>query len=535
MLCLAVWGLLYAQPPSPLPEVYEALRRGLTLNAQRLLERAREHPDSLVRQEAALLQGYLAARSGRDRDALREWYALSRRNPDSPYGMEATFWRAELLLRRRESQSAALYLLRGLIENVGTPPDLRAAVERRLEYFFWRQSDPGMLWSYAMEGHSSLYPYVLPPLLYHFRQSCSWRLWRLWEAYHTRSCGVLPDSLRLDSLMRDMPLETLRVALLLPLMAQQERSSPFLEFWQGFALGLDEGLSPYATWEVRVEDSERNPLRIQELLTLWEAAPPDIVVGEVSWTLNQPIADFCERKGIWHAIPINPAYPARRMNIPLTPPASCTGWQLADLCKSMASGQGILLYEADDPQAQAMVEGFRQRWWVPAYPLPGTLPELIRRWSTLRDSTGEVGWYGLFLSQEELIGYLLHSIGQKRPDTPLVIGMESWLLFTRTSLKDYRRLRLWVPQSLLPDSAGWSDLVRKVRQQYAQRATFFHAQGYDAGRFLTKLSAAYQRYHLPEGEHTGILNTYSVPPECSRYRLQIWEYGRGESRIRYGP
>lgn len=535
LLCMAVWGLLYAQSPSPLPEVYEALRRGLTLNAQRLLGRAREHPDSLVRQEAALLQGYLAAKGGREKNALSEWYALSQRSPYSPYGMEATFWRAELLLRQHASQPAGLYLLRTLVENPATPPDLRAAVERRLAYFFWRECDLGTLWSYAMEGTPILYPYVLPPLLYHLRQSCGWRLWRLWEAFHARTCGTVPDSLRLDFLTKDAPLETLRVALLLPLMAQQERSSPFLEFWQGFALGLSESLSPYSTWEVQVEDSERNPIRIQELLSRWALKPPDIIVGEVSWSLNQPIADFCERKGIWHAVPINPAYPARRTSIPLIPSAACVGWQLADFYKASHGGRGVLLYEAEDPQGQAIVEGFRRRWWVPAYPLPGSLPELIRRWNTLRDSLGPLDWYGLFLSQEELVGFLLHNIGQKIPDTPLVIGMESWLLFTRTNLKDYRRVRLWVPQSLLPDSAAWSRLVRKVREQYAQRPTLFHAQGYDAARLLSQLSTDYERYRLPVTEYNGILNTYSVPPACDRYRLRIWEYEQGEIRVRYGP
>ncbi|MCX8112186.1 MAG: hypothetical protein N3E49_03170 [Bacteroidia bacterium] len=526
-------GLLcLAQPPSPLPEAYEAIRRGLTLNAQRILERAMEHPDSLVRQEAAILRGYIALKGGREKDALREWYNLSQRSPLSIFGMEAAFLRADLLLRRREQHSAALYLLRFLLESPHTPPDLRAAAERRLEYFFWRESSLGALWTYAMEGSPTLYPYVMPPLLYHLRQRCLWRVWRLWEAFHWRNCGDIPDTLRLDSLYRNSPIETLRVALVLPLMANQERSSPFLEFWQGFELGLSESLSPYTVWEVRVEDSERNILQIQELLSQWEKNPPDIIIGEVSWSLNQIIAAFCERKGIWHAVPINPAYPLRQMTFPLVPSAHCIGWHLAEASQKAYKGRGVLLYEADDPLAKAMVEGFQQRRWTPAHSLPSSLTELTRRWNSLNDSIGRMDWYALFVSQEDLVGFMLHALS-RYVDTPLVIGTESWLNLRHLNLRDYRRLRLWVPQSLFPDSLRWRSLALRVRQRYAQRASLFHAQGYDAARCISALP--YTRYAPPEGEVEGVLGPYVYPPTCSRYRILIWEYDKGENRLLYEP
>lgn len=525
---------LHAQPPSPLPEAYDALHHGLILNAQRLIERGREHPDSNVRQEATLLQGYLFAKSGRDKEALREWYALSQRSPHSVYGMEAAFWRADLLLKQVNSREAALYLLRTLIESPQTPPDLRAAVERRLEYFFWQECDLGCLWHYALHGHPTLYPFVQPALLYQLRQGCHWRLWRVWEQFHKETCGELPDSLRLDTLMLQSPVETLRVALLLPLMASQERLSPFLEFWQGFELGIAEGKSPYAAWIVRVEDTERNPLRIQELLDEWTTEPPDIVIGEVSWTLNQPIADFCERHGIWHAIPINPAYPRRSTAIPLVPPASCVGWQLSEKISTEGLGGGVLLYEEGDPLAQALVEGFRSRNWIPAYPVPGNLAGFISRWTTLADSIRGAQWYGVFISDEEVVSYLLHTVNLARSPS-LIIGMENWSLFKRTDLRDYRRLRIWVPESLIPDSVLWSAFERKARSHYGKRITFFHAQGYDAANLLTILTQQYERAYIPRAEYAGILNLYTVPPACERYRIKIWEYDRGEFRIREGP
>lgn len=533
---LLLWGMwLAAQPPSPLPEAYEALRRGLTLNAQRLLERAREHPDSLVRWEAALLQGTLAARAGRESEALRHWYLLSQQSSTSPLGLEATYRRADLLLRSRSQWSAALYLLRTLLENPYTPPDLRSAVENRLYYFAYRQADLGFLWHYVAEAReSALYAYLAPALSYHLQQACIWPIWRSWQAQVQRVCGSPPDSLTWQQLTDSLPTETLRVVLLLPLMAAQERNSPFLEFWQGFELGLTEARSPYAVWRIEVEDSERNPARLQALFAQWEVEPPHIIVGEVSWSLNQLIADFCTRKGIWHAVPINPAVPKQAYALPLVMPALCQGEQLARLLRdTLPSAQGVILYEAEDPQAAALVEGFRSQRWAQAYALPSRIGDLTRRWATLRDTIKDPEWYLLAVAQEELLGFLLHKIGR---DTlqPLVLGMESWNTLQHITLKDYWRLCLWVPQSFLPDSGGWSAFAQKVRQYLYQRPTLYHAQGYDAARWIAHLSTVYQRGQLPVGqEQPGLLNRYSLPVSCPSYRWRIWEYVRGERRIRY--
>ncbi|MCS7296794.1 MAG: hypothetical protein RMK19_00440 [Bacteroidia bacterium] len=531
LLIGGIWG----QPPSPLPEAYEALERRLTVNAQRLLARAREHPDSLVRWEAALLEGYLAARAGKEKEALHCWYFVSQQSPSSPLGLEAMYWRADLLLRHRLHWESGLYLLRLLLENPSTSPTLRRAVEERLAFFFWRESNLGFLWTYAMEGHPLLYPYLLPALLYHLRQGCYWRTWRLWETFHTRFCGEVPDTLRWAYLTHNLPLETLRVALLLPLMAAQERSSPFLEFWQGFEEGLADGYSPYTVWEVYVEDSERSPIQVQQLLDAWDSDPPHIIVGEVSWSLNQLIGAFCERKGTWHAVPINPASPLRRLTFPLTLPASCVGQRIAELLVEhmpLQRYRGALLYEAEAPQAKAFLDGFRQKLWVPAYEFPSTLQEAVRRWSLLRDSLRALDWYGILISQEEVAGFLLHKLGR---DTlpPLVIGMEDWMLFQRTSFRDYRRVRLWIPHSAVPDSNQWERFAQRIRQGYGQKATLFHAQGYDAARCLIELSRVYVPGEKPMGECAGLLNFYTFPPDCQQYRLRIWEYDKGERFLRY--
>ncbi|GIV23793.1 MAG: hypothetical protein KatS3mg025_1452 [Bacteroidia bacterium] len=525
----------YAQRSSALEQAYEALQKRLTVNAQRYLAQAREDPDSLVRWEAALLQGILAARAGREQEALGHWYFVSRYSPTSPLGAEATYLRADLLLRKRSTWPEGLYLLRTLIESPHTPEDLRAAVENRLSYFAYREADVGFLWAYlGREGGEALFPYLAPAVSYHLRQACEWPLWRLWHAYHKQRCGTPPDSLTWESLTDSLPTETLRVALLLPLMATQEKNSPFLEFWEGFELGLQESRSPYLVWRIEVEDSERNITHLLDLLKLWESAPPHILIGEVSYTLNQLIAPFCERKGVWHAIPINPAYPRHRYAFSLTVPAFCQGAKVGSFLRDSFPklGPGVILYDPEDPYASAFVEGVRSTYYAPTYAVRGSTAELTQRWRTLKDSVAEASWYVVGFTQEEAIGFLLHKLGR---DTlpPLVIGLESWNALRYTQLKDYRRMRIWVPQSTLPDSAAWLSFSRKVSQVFSQRPSVFHAQGYDAAQWIAYLSQAYNREGLPEGfSWEGLLNRYVYPPACEKYRWQLWEYDRGEVFLR---
>ncbi|MCS7161815.1 MAG: hypothetical protein NZ958_00595 [Bacteroidia bacterium] len=531
------WGAWAQTPSTPLAPVYQAIQRGLTLNAQRQLQKLQENPDSLVRWESLLLQGYLAARGGRENEALSHWYRLSQYTPHSPLGREATYWRADLLLKKRSTCKEALFLLRDLLESPHTPPALRTEAAYRLTHFAYYEADLGFLWTYADEGHPLLQAYFLPALLYWLRQGCYWELWPLKEKEIRYRCGEgthLPWSWA--ALADTLSPETLRVALLMPFLAHQEKPSPFLEFWQGFELGLREARSPYRVWEVRVEDSERNPLRLQEILLQWETRPPHILIGEVSWSLNQTLSSFCARKGIWQAVPINTAYPKYPYTFPLLPPAECQGQFIGTQLRKEfeENGLGVCLYDASDPQAVAFAEGFRQVRPCPLYPLPSDLKELTQRWTTLKDSLQGLAWYALACNREDLLGFLLHKLGRDSLP-PLIIGTATWNDFQYTYFKDYRRLRIWIPQVFLPDSAAWRSLNQRVRQLFAQPATLYHAQGYDAALWIATLSNAHTPYApLPRKEMPGLLNTYLLPPQCERYRFRLWEYEKGEIRLRYG-
>jgi len=516
---------------SSLDAAYEALSKRLTVSAQRHLQAALGEKDSLIRAEAALLQGILAIQGGREKEALSAWYLASQLAPGHPVAAEATFHRAHLLFRQRKDWSAALYLLRSLIESAATPPDLRAAAEDRLRYFAYGEADAGFLWAYMSQGAASLAPYLGEALLYHLRQACLWHPWRLFLRSYAEACGTPPTTENVDSLLAALPPETLRVAILLPFMASSQGGlAPMLEFWQGGVWALERLYSPYAVWEVRVYDTERNPLTLRRLLDSLTRRLPHVLIGEISFSLNQIIADWCQRHAVWHAIPINHAYPNGVYTFPMAVPATCIGENTAYAVRTHLPGRrGILLVEAEDPVSGGYAEGFLRQLYVPTVRVPGTISAFLKRWTTLRDSLMGYDWYGLVISNEEVVGFLLTRLGRDEEPLPTIIGMESWLRFQRVELKDFRRLVLWIPQTYLPDSIQWQALHSYTRELIGTPPTAYQVQGYDVLRAIAHFSAQYSLGQVPAASEPwgGVMNIYQVRPDCKAYRWCLWEYRKG--------
>jgi hypothetical protein len=531
MRWLGWFSLLNVYAQSSLDLAYEAIERRLTLAAQRHLEAAMQEKDSLLRAEAALVRGILAFQTGRYRDALSNWYLASKLDSGGPIGAEANFHRAHLLLQSRSDWPSALYLLRTLIESSGTPPDLRAAVENRLRAFAYREADPGFLWAYLSQYPSTiLTPYLAEALAYHLRQSCSWKPWYFLLHWYPQTCATSPISENIDSLLAALPPETLRIAVLLPFMTSQGGVGPVLNFWQGATWSLPHLRSPYAVWQIQLFDTERNPLTVRKILDSLTRRPPHLLVGDLSYSLNQIIADWCQRHQVWHAIPINKAYPRTAYTFPLNVPADCIGaWVGTHLSETQSGKRGIILIESDEPTALAYAEGVKRKHYAPTVLVPNTISAMLKRWNTLKDSLSSYDWYLLAITNEEVASFLLNRLGRDTLPLPLLIGMEDWLRFQRTELKDFWRITLWVPQTYLPDSSQWSLLVRWVRDSLGIVVTPFHLYGYEAFQLLGKLSAAYgpdQRPYLPEA-WAGLINRYQIPPDCRTYRWVLWEYRRG--------
>ncbi len=529
MRWLGLLGIIYAQ--SVLDLAYEAYEKRLTTTAQRHLEAALKREDSLFRAEAALLRGVIAAQAGRPKEALSNWYLASRLDSGGPIAAEATYHRAHLLFQARSEWPSALYLVRTLLESPHTPPDLRTIAENRLLHFAYREADAGFLWAYLFQNTASpLAPYLAEALAYHLRQACAWKPWYFFLRSYEKTCATAPIHENLDSLLAALPPETLRIAVLLPFMTSQGGLAPALNFWQGASWALQQNQSPYSVWQIQLFDTERNPLTVQKILDSLAPRPPHILVGDLSYSINQIIADWCQKHRIWHAIPINKAYPQAPYTFPLNVPARCLGEIVGTYLSETQSGKrGIILTESDDPTTSAYAEGIRSKLYAPLVLIPNSISAMLKRWSTLKDSLITYDWYALAISNEEITNFLISRLGRDTMPLPVIVGMEEWLRFQKTELKDFWRVTLWLPQTYLPDSSQWHLLVQQVKSEQGIVVTPFHLYGYEAFKVLEPLSALYAPDQPPTlfPAWNGLLNRYQVPLDCRSYRWVLWEYRRG--------
>ncbi len=93
--------------------------------------------------------------------------------------------------------------------------------------------------------------------------------------------------------------ETLRVALLLPLAVHGAANANYLEFYQGFLLGLDSVKRAGYSVHVDLFNTERNAETVRRIVEEDEAfRSADLVVGPVYEQSLAPVVRFAERKGI---------------------------------------------------------------------------------------------------------------------------------------------------------------------------------------------------------------------------------------------
>lgn len=110
-----------------------------------------------------------------------------------------------------------------------------------------------------------------------------------------------------DSVVRDLvfralrPDETLHVALLLPLSAEEGANANYLEFYQGFLLGLDSVKTRYGySADVTLFNTKHDLQTVAEIVETPEFRRSDLIVGPVYEEMLPPVLAFAEE----HEIPV---------------------------------------------------------------------------------------------------------------------------------------------------------------------------------------------------------------------------------------
>lgn len=95
------------------------------------------------------------------------------------------------------------------------------------------------------------------------------------------------------------PGQTLHISLLLPVTVRNGAANPnYLEFYQGFLLGLDSVKRLGRSVDVTLYDTERNPDRIREIVDLPAVRESDLIVGPVYEEELQPVLRLAEEREI---------------------------------------------------------------------------------------------------------------------------------------------------------------------------------------------------------------------------------------------
>lgn len=93
--------------------------------------------------------------------------------------------------------------------------------------------------------------------------------------------------------------ETLDIALLLPMAVNGDTNANYLEFYQGFLLGLDSVKTKYGySVNLNLYNTARDSVRVRQIVESDEFAGTDLIVGPVYEEELYPVLRFAEDKGI---------------------------------------------------------------------------------------------------------------------------------------------------------------------------------------------------------------------------------------------
>ncbi len=128
------------------------------------------------------------------------------------------------------------------------------------------------------------------------------------------------------------PAEPLRVALLLPLVQNDVPNANYLEFYQGFLLGLEETKQRGRSVELELFDTAHDPDRVEEIVADEAFRRARLIVGPIYEEELGPVVRYAEREGI---PVVSPLAQIEHLNsdvlFQLSPASACKYDKLADL------------------------------------------------------------------------------------------------------------------------------------------------------------------------------------------------------------
>lgn len=325
-----------------------------------------------------------------------------------------------------------------------------------------------------------------------------------------------------------------------------QRAALALDFYQGFAMALDDLAERGTDFQLNVLDTRDNEAENIRIAQLDEVQGAALVVGPV---FPKEIHAFGQRANLSHALQISPlaaSAPSDFDNpnlVTLTAPLAVHARALgAEIAKSLKTGDAVLLYNVGDassrqflPAVRAEIQRANPRATVVEVSDLTELGEQARTLGTNYVVCGTVNAYQ--------ITPLLSGLTTLAVDHTLDIrlfGHPNWdkLEFDARDGLNAFKTRITSSYHVNTQASAVREFERGYRDEFGVDPSEFAYKGYDAAYYFGSLLGKYgrdYRDHIAKEEYDGMHNTFKFEYDPAagfvNNHVLILEYRQGEFRL----
>ena len=544
------------------------MQAGKYADALDAFEMARDREFHRATTASLYLAGLAAYKAGYDDVALQRFEILARLYPRSRYLEEAQYHEGLIGLRnwRLEARFEGLDALIRLMDE-GMSPRLRedALAQARLTLFQdLKLQEVQTYYSRPETRHPEL---VLEALAYRLAQegrgADAKELWRAYQARGGKATPFLEQLFKEAGQPAPKPTrfepDIIRIALVLPVFAQQAAYSSYdeipagslrgLEFYEGFRMAVaeQEALPGQKDVYLHVFDSKRDTNVVRGLFPVLDSIQPQLIVGDIYNAESRVLSDWARAHQVPQVVPISPSeelIEGEQYVFLAHPSAETHGRRMAEYAWYQLALQHVCVFSDRSAGTEPLAQGFIQAF----HDLGGTLdtfylssnygdaaidqiPDLVDDVPSRRPNTGV---YIPLMSNEESAGLIVNLLKQRGKEV-VVMGSPHFRSRYNTIDRDTKEsFGLLFSTSHMVDAEEpvYQLLYQQYLEKYGLPPSDNVIQGYDLGRYLLHMlngydpaiGASLDTYLRVAPAYEGLHLNYRFRSQQSNQQVNIGQY-----------
>lgn len=313
-----------------------------------------------------------------------------------------------------------------------------------------------------------------------------------------------------------------KIAIMLPFFADNEpdiagleqipeRAKAALEFYEGFetsVLAFGDSLSKQ--YHVKVLDTQRDTIVTKMQLRDLERFKPDVVVGEIYNRQSRLIADWADRNGVVHLVPLSPTYEltqGRLHTYLLTASTYTHGRSMAEYAFRDLGLRNVIVWAEANGEGNDLSKAFENQFRI-----MGGVTNTVYLDADFKTAQSQIyqqktqmaNYQGTYIAlfNEEIAGLLFSTIDfngwkLKVMTTPEIEN------FDKIDSETKDRLKVYYTSSFVADEEGesYQFFLQNHLLNLQAPPSIYHIQGFDLGLYLFNLMENYTgsqplEYHL---------------------------------------